>query len=95
MWFSDWLGDIEKGLRPAVIFNTTVMETGERIAITPISTLQSNWVGVSEYHRRRKNALTLSEFLSAEANSKAPADSSEADKGQKKNATCPQLSKRL
>ena len=90
VWFSDWLGDIEKGLKPAVIFNTTVMETGERIAITPLSTIQSNWAGISEDHRRRKNARTFSEFLSAEATSKAPADWSEADKGQKKNPTCSQ-----
>ena len=66
VWFSDWLGDIEKGLKPAVIFNTTVMETGERIAITPLSTLQSNWGGrISVVSTaRRKNARTLSEFLS-------------------------------
>jgi hypothetical protein len=88
VWFSDWLEDIQAGDKPAVIFNTTVMETGERIAITPLLTLQSNWAGRMAYPPRRKNAQTLSEFLSARGDSEAPADPSKADKGQKKNSTC-------
>jgi hypothetical protein len=103
VWFSDWLGDIQRGDKPAVIFNTTVMETGERIAITPLSTLQSDWAGRMRYPPRRKNARTLSEFLSAAGDNeaptdpnkaggdlKAPPDPSKADKGQKKERTCSQ-----
>jgi hypothetical protein len=90
VWFSDWLGDIQRGDKPAVIFNTTVMETGERVAITPLSTLQSDWAGRMRYPPRRKNARTLSEFLSGRDDNDAPADPSKADKGQKKNPTCPQ-----
>jgi hypothetical protein len=90
VWFSDWLGDIQRGDKPAVIFNTTVMETGERVAITPLSTLQSDWAGRMRYPPRRKNARTLSEFLSGRDDNDAPADPSKADKGQKKNPTCDQ-----
>ena len=90
VWFSDWLDDIERGDKPAVIFNATVMETGERIAITPLLTLESRWAGRMAYPPRRDNAQTLSEFLSGKQNNEASADPSKADKGQKKNPTCPQ-----
>jgi uncharacterized membrane protein YjdF len=93
VWFSQWLEDIQQGDKPAVILNATVMETGERIAITPLSTLHSDWAGSMEYPLRRDNAQTLSEFLSAERDSGAQADPSKADKGdkaQEKKPTCPQ-----
>ena len=95
VWFSQWLEDMQGGDKPAVIFNATVMETGERIAITPLSTLHSDWAGGMEYPLRRDNAQTLAEFLSAKRDSEAQADPSKADKGekeqqQKKNPTCPQ-----
>ena len=93
VWFSEWLEDIQRGDKPAVIFNATVMETGERIAITPLSTLHSDWAGSMEYPLRRDNAQTLSEFLRAERDSGAQADPSKADKGdkaQQKKPTCPQ-----
>jgi hypothetical protein len=89
VWFSQWLEDIQQGDKPAVIFNATVMETGERIAITPLSTLESNWAGRMAYPPRRDNAQTLSEFLSGKRNNEAPSDPSIADKGQTKNPTCP------
>jgi hypothetical protein len=91
--FSEWLEDIQRGDKPAVILNATVMETGERIAITPLSTLHSAWAGGMEYPLRRDNAQTLSEFLSAKRDSSAQADPSKADKGnmaQEKKPTCPQ-----
>jgi hypothetical protein len=90
VWFSDWSEDIQRGDKPAVIFNATVMETGERIAITPLLSLESNWAGRIPYPPRRDNAQTLSEFLSGKQNNEAPADPSKADKGQKKSSSCPQ-----
>lgn len=93
VWFSEWLEDIQRGDKPAVVFNATVMETGERIAITPLSTLHSDWAGGMEYPLRRDNAQTLSEFLSVKRDSEPRVDPSKADKGdkeQKKNPTCPQ-----
>jgi hypothetical protein len=60
--FSDWKKDIRDGKRPAVIFNTTVMETGERIAITPLSSLQTRWLGGPPPDRHHY-ANTLTEFL--------------------------------
>ena len=86
-------GDMQRGEKPAVIFNATVMETGERIAITPLSTLHSDWAGGMEYPLRRDNAQTLSEFLSAKRDSGAQADPSKAkngDKAEEKKPTCPQ-----
>jgi hypothetical protein len=93
VWFSQWLEDMQRGDKPAVIFNATVMETGERVAITPLSTLHSDWAGSMEYPLRRDNAQTLSEFLRAERDSGAQADPSKADKGdmaKEKKPTCPQ-----
>ena len=93
VWFSQWLEDMQRGEKPAVIFNATVMETGERIAITPLSTLHSDWAGGMEYPLRRDNAQTLSEFLSAKRDSGAQADPSKAkngDKAEEKKPTCPQ-----
>ena len=93
VWFSEWLGDMQRGDKPAVIFNATVMETGERIAITPLSTLHSDWAGGMEYPLRRDNAQTLSEFLSAKREGGAQADPSQAkkdDKAEEKKLTCPQ-----
>ncbi|MGQ0810455.1 MAG: hypothetical protein ACT4OO_04435, partial [Nitrospiraceae bacterium] len=64
---SDWREDIKAGRKPAVIFNATVMETGERIAITPLSTLQRQWSGWKRGNfvvpERFHHAKTLSEFL--------------------------------
>lgn len=60
---SDWREVIRQGKKPAVIFNTTVMETGERIAITPLSSLNSEWAGKELYPARHSYARTLSEFL--------------------------------
>ena len=65
---SAWREAIRQGRRPAVIFNTTVMETGERVAITPISTLRRAWPGWpgddSQPDAKRRNyARTLPEFL--------------------------------
>lgn len=90
VWFSDWLEDIQRGDKPAVIFNATVMETGARIAITSVSTLESNWAGLMAYPPRRDNAQTLSEFLTGKQNNQPVADPSKLDKGEKKNPTCSQ-----
>jgi hypothetical protein len=95
VWFSQWRRDIEAGLKPAVIFNTTVMETGERVAITPLSSLQSGSAGTSVGPRRRGQAETLAEFLSGErhtaleADPSQKADETKADQKQLKTPTCP------
>lgn len=64
---SDWKPDILKGIRPGVVFNSTVLETGERIAITPISTLRTKWQGNTSHSKLHQNRLyyarTLSSFL--------------------------------
>ena len=65
---SEWRAAIAQGNKPAVIFNSTVMETGERIAITPLSSLKSAWAGekcddAKPYPDRHSYARTLSEFL--------------------------------
>jgi hypothetical protein len=94
--FSQWRKDIEAGNKPAVIFNATVMETGERVAITPLATLQSGWAGSMLNPPRHNQALTLSEFLSAKRESEVEADpakkpdsaSAKADGQQTKKPTC-------
>jgi Patatin-like phospholipase len=64
---SRWGAEIRNGTMPAVIFNTTVMETGERVAITPIASLATDWSGLQGLEpRRRIFARTLSEFLGKE-----------------------------
>jgi len=67
---SAWIPEIRSGTKPAVIFNTTVMETGERIAITPMSSLATPWLGpnlngngTGPSPTRRLAARTLAEFL--------------------------------
>ena len=64
---SDWREAIREGSKPAVIFNATVMETGERIGMTPISSLASDWFGGKPAHHlpppRRHDTTTLSTFL--------------------------------
>ncbi len=65
---SDWRDAIRNGAKPAVIFNATVMENGARIALTPISSLESKWAGWKtagkEVEPARYNyAKTHAEFL--------------------------------
>jgi hypothetical protein len=65
---SDWRDAIRNGNKPAVIFNTTVMENGARIALTSLSSLKSTWAGWKlkgqEVDPMRYNyAKTYSEFL--------------------------------
>jgi hypothetical protein len=76
--FSEWRKEIEGGDKPAVIFNATVMETGQRVAITPLATLQSGWAGSVTDPPRHDQAYTLSEFLSASAQSVRPDPSQKA-----------------
>jgi hypothetical protein len=78
---SRWSADIRDGVRPAVILNATVLESGERVAITPLASLQQmdptdpapDWRGWQPADdedlvpNRRNGARTLSEFLLAEA----------------------------
>jgi hypothetical protein len=66
-----WGPAVRDGSRPAVILNATVMETGERLAITPIASLRSAWTGWAHGEPpkplpgRRHYATTLAEFLGA------------------------------
>jgi hypothetical protein len=75
---ADWNERIRRHEMPAFIFNATVMETGERIAITPLHSLRhlslecgggdfwSGWTPISggdPLPVRRNSARTLSEFL--------------------------------
>lgn len=74
---SDWNDAVRAGFKPAVILNTTVMESGERIAITPLFSLhrtelddpEVDWDGwlpraaAEAAPPRRNGARTLSEFL--------------------------------
>jgi hypothetical protein len=83
VWFSEWRKQIADGDKPAVIFNATVMETGQRIAITPLATLQSGWAGSVAEPPRHDQAHTLSEFLSARRRDVPP------DPSQKAAATAP------
>jgi hypothetical protein len=88
--FSEWRDQIANGERPAVIFNATVLETGERVAITPISTLKSKWSGLTlkngqPYPLRHSYARTLNEYLAAEDEDSDPG---KADQGERKNNTC-------
>ena len=90
MLLSEFHDQIEMGDKPAMIFNATVMETGERVGITPISTLRSRWSGLSSktgqpHPVRHAYARTLSEYLAAE---KEDTDPSKVDQGERKNATC-------
>lgn len=64
---SDWRQDVRSGRLPAVIFNTTVMETGERIAITPIADLSSPWPlpAAASDPQRFHYPRTLGQFLGA------------------------------
>jgi hypothetical protein len=62
---SSWSDDIRRGAKPAVILNATVLETGERIAITPLDTLQVP--DESSVPPRRTGARTLAEFLGERA----------------------------
>jgi hypothetical protein len=87
VWFSQWRADIQSGNKPAVIFNATVMETGERIAITPLSSVERDWPGRLPEPNRHDHAQTLSRFLSAKA-SEAKVDSTKAKGGGAKNPTC-------
>jgi hypothetical protein len=87
---SDLHGQMENGEIPAVIFNATVMETGERVAITPISTLKSKWTGLTSENAepappRHAYARTLSEYLAAEGE---VTDPSKQDRGERKDVTC-------
>jgi hypothetical protein len=94
VWFSDWRKQIEDGDKPAVIFNATVMETGQRVAITPLATLQSGWAGSVPEPPRHNQAYTLSEFLSATGQGALQPDPSQkaigpaADKHQARAAAC-------
>jgi hypothetical protein len=88
VWFSRWRKDIEAGNKPAVIFNATVMETGQRVAITPLATLQSGWAGSMLNPPRHNQAQTLSEFLSAKGQTATQADPAKADGEQTKKPTC-------
>jgi hypothetical protein len=68
---SDFRDEIRTGGKPVVIFNATVLETGENIAITPLSTLKGNWFGGATHAdshslERHYYAKTLSEFLVGE-----------------------------
>ena len=62
---------IREGSKPAVIFNATVLETGQRILFTPISSLQLKWAGWDSANKnldpeRYNSPLTYSEFVAAE-----------------------------
>jgi hypothetical protein len=69
-----WGPAIVTGSRPAVILNATVMETGRRVAITPIASLRSEWAGWTHgtpgqlVPNRHYYAATLAEFLGAPEN---------------------------
>jgi hypothetical protein len=88
VWFSQWRRDIQSGEKPAVIFNATVMETGERIAITPLLSLQSDWPGRMTYPPRHDHAQTLSEFLSAKRKTEAKHDPAKANGIETKSPSC-------
>jgi len=92
---SSWRPSIEQGDRPATIFNTTVMETGERIAITPLETLRNKWSGAAAgkdrpYPERHVYARTLSEFLSADVSGGTKV-TQEIKGAPAKQGTCPQF----
>jgi hypothetical protein len=94
---SSWRPSIEQGDRPATIFNTTVMETGERIAITPLQTLRNKWSGPASnngrpYPQRHVYARTLSEFLSADVSGGTKVKQ-ETNGTPSKQAACPQFGK--
>jgi hypothetical protein len=62
---SSWGDDIRTGAKPAVILNATVLETGERIAITPLDSLRTP--EEPSVPPRRNGARTLAEFLGERA----------------------------
>jgi hypothetical protein len=66
--FSHWQEAVRNGSKPAVIFNTTVMETGRRVLFTPISSVQSKWTGWDSADKtldplRYHSASTYGEFI--------------------------------
>jgi hypothetical protein len=83
---SHWSDAIRRGSKPAVILNATVLESGERVAITQLRSLQqvepteppADWSGwrppdsAGPAPRRRNGARTLSEFLLPEDRARAP-----------------------
>ena len=92
----NWISSTQAGdvAKPELIFNSTVMETGERIAITPRATLQSSSPAGSGNVRsvevaRHNHARTLSEFLSAIETSTAP-ERSKQDGSKPKPQSCSQ-----
>jgi hypothetical protein len=62
-----WIEHIRRRRAPGVIFNSTVMESGQRVAITPLSTLHAEWRSGSglggEPPERFQSPPTLGEFL--------------------------------
>jgi len=67
---SQWRQAINDGSKPAVIFNATVMETGRRVLFTPLSSVQSKWVGWDSGDKtldpeRYNSPQTYSEFIGA------------------------------
>ena len=62
-----WIENIRGRRAPGVIFNSTVMESGQRVAITPLSTLHAEWRSGSglggEPPERFQSPPTLGEFL--------------------------------
>jgi hypothetical protein len=62
---ASWGDDIRSGAKPAVILNATVLETGERIAITPLDTLRAP--EEPDDAPARERARTLAEFLGERA----------------------------
>lgn len=88
-WISQMLArtNASAPVKPTLIFNSTVMETGERIAITSLASLQSPWHGGSDNPPRHAHARTLSEFLSAAKATTAP-DPSKQDSGAQKLGSC-------
>ena len=92
VWISTWRDEIANGDKPAIIFNATVMETGERIAITPLATLKRKWEGLTRASGepdppRHDYARTLSEFLAGVAENEA-FDPAKVGGGGNKEATC-------
>lgn len=87
-WISQLRTDLAvKPQLPTLIFNSTVMETGERIAITPIASLHSQWHGSNENPPRHAYARTLTQFLSA-TKTNAAIDPSKQDSGAQKSGSC-------
>jgi hypothetical protein len=78
---ASWSDDVRAGFKPALILNATVLESGERVAITPLFSLREaeptdapgDWAGWrprgsgEPVPRRQNSARTLSEFLTPAA----------------------------